>query len=81
MRKPRSGAGLPAKKISLLHVAKKQLGLTDAEYRAVLFGYGGVESAAGLGGAGLQRGVNHLTALGFRSDWTKRPLGRRPRWN
>lgn len=34
-----------AKKMQLIHVAKRELGLTDDEYRALLFGAAGVESA------------------------------------
>ena len=79
MSRPRSlSAGLPAKKIALLHVAKKQLGLVEVDYRAILFGYGGVESAADLDEAGFRSVMNYLTALGFRSDWTKRTFGERP---
>jgi len=78
MAKPRSRAGIPAKKLAVLHVAKKQLGLADPDYRAILFGYGGVESAADLDEGGFQRVMNYLTALGFRSDWTKRTFGDRP---
>lgn len=78
MRKPRARAALSAKKLAVLHVAKKQLGLTDADYRAVLFGYGGAESATELTETGFLCVMNYLTALGFRSDWTKRTFGERP---
>jgi hypothetical protein len=74
-----ASAGLPAKKIALLHVAKKQLGLADADYRAILSDYGGVESAADLDEPGFQCVMNYLTALGFRSSWTKRTYGDRPK--
>ncbi|MBD5416977.1 MAG: regulatory protein GemA [Desulfovibrio sp.] len=52
--------------LAKIHVAKKQLGLTDAEYRAMLEGNFGVSSAAHLDGEGLQRMVFELRAYGFR---------------
>ena len=52
--------------LAKIHVAKKQLGLTDAEYRAMLEGNFGVISAAHLDAEGLQRMVFELRAYGFR---------------
>lgn len=77
MPKPRSSAGLPAKKIGVVHVARKQLGLADADYRAILAGRAGVDSAADLDQAGFDSVMAYFTALGFRSDWTKRTFGER----
>lgn len=78
MPKVSSDALLSAKKIALLHVAKKQLGLDDDAYRDILRRFGGVDSAADLDEIGFFHVTKHLTALGFRSTWTKRTFGNRP---
>jgi hypothetical protein len=70
--------GLPAKKIALLHVARKQLSLSEEEYRAILMGQGECESSADLDELGFERVIANMTALGFRSTWTKRTFGNRP---
>lgn len=69
---------LPSKKIAVLHVAKKQLGLDDDNYRDILRRYGGVESATDLDEIGFSYVMRYMTALGFRSTWTKRTFGNRP---
>ena len=51
--------------LAKIHVAKKQLGLSDDEYRAMLEGNFGVSSAAHLDGAGLQRMIFEMQAYGF----------------
>ena len=57
------------RKIALVHVGKKQLGLTDSEYREILRHHGGVESAADLDEDGFKRVIDHMKAVGF---WVKR---------
>jgi len=62
--------------LAKIHVAKKQLGLTDADYRAMLWTQGRVTSSSELDHAGRQRVLDHLKACGFKpvaSDKTKRP--------
>ncbi|MFB2553220.1 phage protein GemA/Gp16 family protein [Ensifer soli] len=66
------------KQIALLHVAKKQLGLDDDTYRAILARYGRCESAADLTQPGFTAVVKYFTAMGFRSTWTQRTYGYRP---
>ncbi|BBF92907.1 regulatory protein GemA [Blastochloris tepida] len=66
------------KQIALIKVAKRQLGLTDDQYRALLLWAGGVESAKDLDAAGFERVMGYLTRLGFKSDWSKRTFGNRP---
>jgi hypothetical protein len=66
------------KQIGLIHVAKKKLGLTDDQYRALLLWAGEVESAKDLDAAGFERVMEYLTRLGFKSDWNKRTFGERP---
>lgn len=68
---------LHPRKIALLHVAKRQLSLTDDDYRAILLNHGGANSAALLNPIGFERVIAHLTTLGFRSTWTKRTFGHR----
>jgi len=68
---------LPAKKIGLLHVARKQLALEEDHYRAILWQHGGCDSSADLDLAGFNRVMRYLTALGFRSTWTRRTFGNR----
>lgn len=69
---------LARKQLSVIHLAKKRLGLADDDYRAILTQEGGVSSAAELDGLGFQRVMDRLAALGFKSDWRERTLGDRP---
>lgn len=48
-----------------IHIAKKDLGLPDEHYRAILSGLG-VDSAADLDIRGLEKLVEYLKYLGFR---------------
>jgi hypothetical protein len=66
------------KHLALIHVAKKQLDLDDDSYRHILSRAAGVESAADLDEVGFLNVMEHLTASGFRSTWTKRTFGNRP---
>lgn len=79
---PRSGRGsrreISSKKIAVLHVAKRDLGLDDDNYRDILRRHGGVESATDLDEIGFFHVMRYMTALGFRSTWTKRTFGNRP---
>jgi phage gp16-like protein len=69
--------GISSKQIALLHVAKKELALDDDTYRAILARYGRADSATDLDAAGFTMVMNYLTAVGFRSNWTKRTYGYR----
>lgn len=73
-----SNGSVTKKQIALLHVAKRNLGLDDDTYRAILARYGRAESAADLDLAGFNHVMRYLTACGFRSTWTKRTYGYRP---
>jgi hypothetical protein len=73
----RSG-GISSKQIALVHVAKRELGLDDESYRAILARYGECESAADLTAFGFHHVMRYFTALGFRSTWTTRTFGNRP---
>lgn len=52
--------------LAKIHVAKKQLGLTEEEYRALLDGHFGAASAADLGLTDLKRLVLVLVGYGFK---------------
>lgn len=78
MSQQTSTTTITSKQISLLHVAKKQLNLADEDYRAVLLRYGRRESARDLDQSGFDHVMKYMTAIGFRSTWTKRTFGYRP---
>ena len=65
---PQERAGKAVRKALLakIHVAKKQLGMTDDEYRALLLGNFGQESAARLSVTELEDAVHLLRAAGFK---------------
>lgn len=53
------------KELAKIHIAKKELGLDDDTYRAILRHYGGVDSAATLSSDGRRRVLDQLAARGF----------------
>ena len=59
--------GLTNKQLALVHLAKKELGLTEEDYRNVLQLYGGVDSAKHLRLDGLERVMEQFERLGFKS--------------
>lgn len=68
---------LHPKKIALLHVARKQLGLDEDAYRDILRRWGGVESSADLDPVAFEKVMIRMEQLGFRSTWQKRTFGYR----
>lgn len=64
--------------LAAIHVAKKQLGLDDATYRAMLWTVARVHSAADLDHAGRQAVIEHLRKRGFKkaSNAPQRPEGK-----
>lgn len=68
-----SAASINAKQKALLHVAKAALGLTDDEYRAVLYGAAGVESSKDLDHRGFEQVLQRFEDLGFevKRRWPK----------
>jgi hypothetical protein len=56
---------LDRKKLALVHIVKKELGLGDADYRRILRGIAGVSSAKDLDEAGFRR----LMRFFVRSDY------------
>lgn len=59
-------AAITRQQLALLHVAKKQLGLRDVEYRELLQGAAGVESAADLDHRGYDAVMDALKRAGFK---------------
>lgn len=65
--------GVTTSQLALIHVAKKDLGLQDEDYRNILELYGGVSSAKHLTLEGFERVMSHLERLGFKSTNAKPP--------
>jgi phage gp16-like protein len=62
--------------LAKIHLAKKSLGMSDEDYRAMLWTQGRVTSSADLDHVGRQRVLDHLKACGFKpaaSKVNKRP--------
>ena len=60
------------KQIALIHVAAHQLGMSDADYRALLMGAAGVRSASDLDAAGFEAVLRRFEALGFAKGKARR---------
>lgn len=61
--------------LAAIHVAKKQLGMDDETYRAMLWSVGRVRSSGDLDFAGRRQVLAHLQACGFKHS---RPQARDP---
>lgn len=72
-------APLRQSSLAQIHIAKKQLGMDDDVYRAMLWGVARVRSAAELDHAGRQRVLEHLRASGFKPAPPRAPTPGRPR--
>src|SRR5580692_10194377 len=64
-------------KLRLIHVARRQLGLTEEDYRSILTLFGGVQHSAELDLAGFTAVMERFTALGFNSTSPRRPFPQR----
>lgn len=58
--------------LAQIHVAKKDLGLDDETYRAMLWAVARVKSAADLDWEGRKRVIDHLKAKGWRNASRRR---------
>lgn len=65
--------------LAQIHIAKKQLGMNEDTYRAMLWGVARVHSAADLDHAGRAKVLAHLKASGFKSRPPTKPTPGRPR--
>ena len=54
------------RELAMIHIAKKQLGMDDETYRALLWTLCRTHSAADLDAAGRERVIRHMRLLGFR---------------
>lgn len=74
--------GLPQNKISLIHLAKSRLGITDDDYRAILSRCAGVTSSTELDQDGFAAVMDEFHRIGFQSEKRRKasfgaaPLGR-----
>jgi len=64
-------------KLSLIHVAKKQLALSEEDYRQILDQAAGVASARELSPGGFEAVMDRFEQLGFESTSTRRGYGHR----
>jgi phage gp16-like protein len=64
--KPRAPQTLRDREIKLIHVARRELGLDEETYRAMLNMVVGVKSAADLDAAGRQKLLDHMKSKGFK---------------
>lgn len=74
----RQRAGLPAAKLAMIHVARRKLGMEEADYRLFLLRMAGVETARDLTAAGFRQVMEGFAHLGFQNDSAARNFGRRP---
>lgn len=64
------------RQIAQIHIAKKDLGMDDDTYRAMLMGVVGVDSSSKLDYAGMTKVLKHLRSSGFqavnkgRNEWS-----------
>lgn len=59
--------------LAKIHVAKKQLGMTDDDYRAMLWTQGRVKSSTDLDHAGRQHVLDYLKTIGFKPKASANP--------
>ena len=69
--------GVTTGQLALIHVAKKELGLSDEDYRAILGQYG-VSSSKDLTMAGFEQVMEHMGRLGFKNSRPNRQPTRAP---
>jgi hypothetical protein len=69
---------LTRSQVSLIHVAKGRLGLSDEAYRNVLRHVGGAEHANELDQFGFGDVMDYFRHLGFETDWHRENFGTRP---
>ena len=62
---------LTRKQYAVIHIAKKQLGLSDEAYRDTLRTMAGVERSRDLDQAGFELVMHGMVSLGVRSKFTK----------
>jgi hypothetical protein len=72
---PRKTApSIPANKLAVIGVARRQLALAEEDYRSILAIYAGVDSSTKLDQAGFTAVMERFAQLGFRSTSRRRPI-------
>lgn len=66
------------KKLSVIHIGKKALELSDDDYRTLLRDIGGVDSSKDLDSNGFEAVMFRFHQMGFRSRWANDNFGYRP---
>ena len=69
---PAKQADIKRREITLIHIAKQQLGMDDDTYRAMLWSVARVKSSTALDFAGRKKVLDHLKACGFKvvaNEW------------
>ena len=69
---PAKQADIKRREITLIHIAKQQLGMDDETYRAMLWTVARVKSSIELDFAGRKKVLDHLKACGFKvvaNEW------------
>jgi hypothetical protein len=69
-----SAEGLSPNKRAIIGVARRQLALTDEDYRSILGLYAGVKSSTELDQQGFSNVMGRFAELGFQSTSPRRPL-------
>lgn len=64
------------RELAMIHIAKKQLGMEDDAYRAVLWAIARVTSAGDLDSAGRKQLLEHMKKCGFKARPPKKAGGR-----
>lgn len=64
--KPQTATQIRDREIKLIHVARRELGLDEETYRAMLKNVAGVSSSTDLSYQGRQKVLAHLKAAGFK---------------
>lgn len=69
---------LTAKHFGIIQVAKKQVGMSEGDYRALLVRLTGQESAKALNSDTFKKLMTHFEAMGFRSTARQQDAARKP---
>lgn len=72
------GDDLARRELAAIHVGKRELGLDDLTYRALLWTVARVRSAKDLDEAGRRAVIEHMRQRGFTRAGGKQPCGRKP---
>lgn len=72
-RPPRPAEQLRRAELAQIHIAKKQLALSDDDYRALLTSVTGQDSASALDWRGRKALLDHFKKLGFKASAPRKP--------